>query len=335
MKSRTVLVTGATGFLGGAVARHLHHSGWKVLATGRNAAAGSKLANDGIPFTQCHLEADRPMLQSMVNQASHVVHCAALSSPWGKYNEFFQANVIATRNILTACQQAPITRLVAISTPSVSFDFAAQRNLSEDAPWPEPPANHYIATKRQAELEVRAAISQGLPAVILRPKALFGPGDTTLIPRVLKVAARGKFPLFGPDCLLDLTWIDDAVATVTLALTKPAALGNIYHITSGQPLSRQLVLTTLFDACGMQVKFKQLSLPFALRLGSALEFISRCGTLSNWEPPLTRYSVGALGYGQTLDISNARRDLEYAPQTDLLARLRDCGQAWRNRHSAS
>ncbi len=328
MKDAIVLVTGATGFLGGAVARHLQAQGWKVLTTGRNAAAGAVLKQAGIEFTACDLAHDAVTLGKLIMSSTHVVHCAALSSPWGKLSDFQAANVVATSNVLAACQAAKIQRLIAISTPSVSFAYGPQRGLREDTPWTAPPANHYIATKREAELAVLAA---GLPVIVLRPKALFGPGDTTLIPRVLKVAAGGRFPLFGEDCLLDLTWINDAVAAVELALTAPpSCVGNVYQITSGQPLSRRLVLETLFAACGLTVSFRPLSLPFALRLGSTMEWLSRLVTLGNWEPPLTRYSVGALGFGQTLDISAARHDLHYAPQTDLLARLRECGQAWRN-----
>jgi len=326
-----VLVTGATGFLGGAVARRLFAEGWRVRATGRQERAGAALAAEGIPFTSCDLAESPDLLAKLTAGCIHVVHCAALSSPWGRRRDFQQANVIATRNVIAACQAAGVQRLVAISSPSVSFIYGSQLNIGEDAPWVDPAANHYIATKRIAE---RAVLTAGLPCVVLRPKALFGPGDTTLIPRVLKVAARGRFPLFGPDCLLDLTWIGDAVDAVLLALqADDRCHGKVYHITSGAPLSRQQVLKTLFAACGLQVRLRRMPLPAALALGSALEGISRLTTMGGWEPPLTRYSVGALGYGQTLDISAARRDLGYAPLTDIPARLQECGLAWRKRHS--
>lgn len=331
MEKPIVLVTGATGFLGGAVARRLFAAGWRVLATGRQAGAGAALVAEGIAFTACDLAEAPDLLAKLVAGCTHVVHGAALSSPWGRQGDFQKANVVATRNVIAACQAAGVERLVAISSPSVSFVYGAQQNIGEDAPWVDPPANHYIGTKRLAE---RAVLTAGLPCVVLRPKALFGPGDTTLIPRVLKVAARGRFPLFGPDCLLDLTWIGDAVDAVLLALQADARCdGRVYHITSGAPLSRQRVLETLFAACGLEVRLRPMPLSLALALGSALEGISRLATMGRWEPPLTRYSVGALAYGQTLDISAARRDLGYAPLTDILSRLQACGLAWCQRHS--
>jgi nucleoside-diphosphate-sugar epimerase len=337
MSRPTVLITGATGFLGGALARRLQAEGWQVLATGRNAEAGAALEQAGMAFTQCDLAQDFTSVTHLVEQCSHVVHCAALSSPWGRRRAFQQANVVATENVLRACRAAQVTRLVAISSPSVTFAYEAQRALQENAPWPEPAANGYIATKRLAELAVLAAAAAGLPAVVLRPKAMIGPGDTTLIPRVLKVATRGRFPLFGQeDVPLDLTWIGDAVEAVKLSLhAGPVVHGRVYHITSGQPLSRRLVLETLFQACGLKVDLRPLPIKFALGLGSALEAISRLATLGNWEPPLTKYSVGALGFGQTLDISAAQKDLGYAPRTDLLAKLRACGEAWRAAQQSS
>lgn len=319
MSPPNVLVTGATGFLGGAVARSLHAAGWTVHATGRNPQLGADLQRLGIKFTTC----DLALATIPLADCTHVVHCAALSAPWGRKQDFQAANVVATSRLLAACLAANIQRFIHISTPSVSFAFAPQRDLPEDAPWPQPAANHYIATKRLAE---HVVLASGLPSVVLRPKALFGPGDTTLIPRVLRVAARGSFPLFGADCLLDLTYIQDAVAAILLALTGGAqALGNVYHITSGQPLSRRLIFETLFAACERRVALRPVPLRWALALGSALETISKVATLGKWEPPLTRYSVGALGYGQTLDISAARQDLDYVPNTNVLARLRECG----------
>ena len=156
--------------------------------------------------------------------------------------------------------------------------------------------------------------------------------DTLYSSRFFEETSR--FPLFGPDCLLDLTWIGDAVDAVLLALQADARCdGRVYHITSGAPLSRQRVLETLFAACGLEVRLRPMPLSLALALGSALEGISRLATMGRWEPPLTRYSVGALAYGQTLDISAARRDLGYAPLTDILSRLQACGLAWCQRHS--
>jgi nucleoside-diphosphate-sugar epimerase len=330
---RSVLVTGATGFLGGAVARWLNARGWSVTGTGRRTEMAARLLESGIRFVACDLSLKGGGLEGLLDQlgpGGRIVHCAALSSPWGRRSGFVASNVLATQRLVELALVRKIPHFVHISTPAVSFSYEIQRNLPESTPWPAAPANHYIETKRLAELAVNQAAAQGLPATILRPKALFGPGDTTLLPRLIKVAAKGRFPLFGADVELDLTWIGDACRAVELALNAPPR-GRCYHVTSGCPMSRNLILKTLFDACGLNVRFRPMGRGFALGMGSALEWISKLGTLGHWEPPLTRYGAGTLAFGQTLDITAARRDLGYAPQTDLPARLIQCGNLYRSK----
>jgi nucleoside-diphosphate-sugar epimerase len=329
-----ILVTGATGFLGGAVARELWSQGHDVLATGRNAALGAALESEGIAFQPCDLSVDPAEVERLVKECEVVIHAAALSSPWGPRANFVAANVLATRHVVRACERTGVRRLVHISSPSVLFAFREQGALKENAAWSSAPANDYIATKREAEGIVADAGRRGLDAIILRPKALFGPGDTTLLPRVIHLARRGRFPLIGAgDPLLDLTWIGDAAGAVVAAQRAPAQAGSrVYHITSGDPQPRSAVLRTVLDACGFKVPFHQVPLGRALAVATLLEFLSRAFTQRRWEPPLTRYSVGALAYSQTLDISAARADLHYAPKTDVLAALQACGESWRAAH---
>lgn len=327
---RSVLVTGATGFLGGAVARDLVSRGVRVVGCGRDVRSGQALEEDRIAFSAFDLAQDLDRLERLVAGHDSVVHCAALSSPWGRLRDFVAANVTATQNVIQACERGGVKRLVHISSPSVLFAFENRRGLTESEPWTSPPANHYVATKRQAENLVQNAASRGVPAVVLRPKALFGPGDNALLPRALRVAKRGTFPELGDgDPAMDLTWIGDAVDAVRLALeAPPECLGRTYHITSGDPQPRGTVFRTVFEACGLRVRFRRVDLRRALAASSALEAISRTFTLGFWEPPFTRYSIGALGFERTLDIRAARDELGYQPDTSVLARLRDTGTAW-------
>ncbi len=331
VSAQRILITGATGFLGGAVARELQRQGYPVLATGRDLRKGQALTDAGIAFQPCDLSADPVALRRLTDGCAAVVHAAALSAPWGRRAAFVAANVQATENVVQACENSGVRRLVHISSPSVLFDFAEQSALKEDATGRARPANDYIATKRAAEQLIAAAVRRGLNAVVLRPKALFGPGDTTLLPRMIRVAQNGAFPLFGAgDPLLDLTWIGDAVQAVLAALRAPSRCqGRVYHITSGDPQPRSVVLRTILEACGLPVRFRPIPIATAMTLAGLLECVSRAFTLRRWEPPLTRYTVGALAYGQTLDISAARTDLSYAPQTDVLAALKRCGELWR------
>ncbi len=326
-----VLVTGATGFLGGAVVRHLHRQSIPVIATGRSVPLLEKLREEGIPCHAVELSLRNEAFTAMfdaLGPGAAIVHCAALSAPWGRRALFQAGNVHATRNLLQAAKATGAQRFVHISTPAVQFAYLTQRQLRESGEWPEPAANLYVKTKRMAETLVQESARQGLPTIILRPKALFGIGDTTLLPRVMKLAKKGRFPEIGEDVELDLTYIGDACQAIHLALTSQTTNGT-YFITSGQPLSRNLIFETLFEASGLTVQKKRISQSTALNLGSALEWASRLLTMATWEPPLTRYTAGTLAFGQTLNISAAARELGYRPTTDVLAKLRECGEHFR------
>lgn len=331
---KRILITGATGFLGGATARELKRSGYEVVATGRKTKVGEQLRSEGFHFERCDLASEKETLRRLADGCEAIVHCAALSSPWGRRADFQASNVAATRSVLEVCRETG-ARLIYISSPSVTFGLFDQHLIREDAAWPEPAANHYIATKREAETLVTGQDS--VPAITLRPKALIGPGDTTLLPRVIRTARRGFFPSFKEnDPLLDLTLSDDAVRAITLALDAgELCVGKTYHITSGSPIRVSEAFALLFEACGLEVRFVPITTQGALAVAGGLEMLSRFFTAGKWEPPLTRYTLGSLAYEQSLDISAARADLGYLPQTDIRSALRECGRRWREQHKTS
>jgi nucleoside-diphosphate-sugar epimerase len=189
--------------------------------------------------------------------------------------------------------------------------------VGEDDPLP-PPINHYAATKREAERLVRAAHAEGLSSIILRPRAIFGPGDTTIFPRILRALETGRLPVIGDaHNRVDLTYIDNAVQAVERALAAPDAVcGQAYNITNGEPV---LLWETLRWLC------RELALPpprgrvprsLGMLLGGALELYHHA-LRPNEEPKLTRYSVQVLACTMTLDISRARRQLGYAPDVTV------------------
>ena len=114
------LVTGATGFLGGALIRRLHSMGWDVTALGRNAAKLDQLESEGLRILQHDLK-DKSAMMAACKDQEIVFHCAALPSPWGNFEAFYQANVIGTRNVIHGCEEHKVKRLVYVSTPSLYF----------------------------------------------------------------------------------------------------------------------------------------------------------------------------------------------------------------------
>jgi nucleoside-diphosphate-sugar epimerase len=147
--------------------------------------------------------------------------------------------------------------------------------------------------------------------VILRPKAIFGPGDRALLPRLIAVARQGRLRQFGDGKnLVDLTYVDNVVHAVLLALAAPAAVGHTYFITNGEHVPLWLTIRRTLEALGIPAELRPLSVGLAMIAARFME--ARADSLGG-EPLLTRYTVGILARTQTYDISAARRDLGYDP----------------------
>lgn len=312
-----IVVTGATGFLGGALVRRLRAEGRSVIATGRDRSRGHALSRE----TGAHFEpADLAMpldVDRVIRGALAVVHSAALSSPWGDPRAFDRANVRATENVVHACERFHVARLVHVSTPAVYFDFRAREGIRESDPLPSTTVNDYARTKLEAERVVTCARARGLATVIVRPRALYGPGDTTILPRVVEALRRKQFPLLdGGRALVDLTFIDDAVEALVRALASDRAIGGTYHVTSGDPRPIGDVIAMLADGLGLARPSRHVSAERALFVAGALEALHRT-FLPSVEPRITRYTLGLLARTMTLDLTAAKRDLGYAPRVKL------------------
>jgi nucleoside-diphosphate-sugar epimerase len=315
------LVTGATGFVGGALARRLHRSGWQVIGLGRNAEAGKRLEAEGIAFFCCDL-ADAAAITAACREQEIVFHCAALSAPWGHEADFHIANVLGTQNILSGCREHGVGRLVHVSTPSLYFGLtgrmAERINVAEDAPLPPRPANAYVRTKWMAEQLVDQAYQEGLPVITLRPRAIFGPGDTTILPRLLDRLRRGRLLLIGDGKnLTDLTYIDNVVDALLLCAESPAAtLGKKYNLSNGEPVLLWEMVRKLCAALGYTFPSRRLAFTAAYTLAWGMEMVYAHFPRYP-EPPLTRYTVGVLAHSATLDIGAARRELGYRPRISM------------------
>lgn len=325
------LVTGGTGFVGGALARRLGGQGARVTALGRNPAAGAQLEREGIRFVRADLT-DAAAVTEACRDIDVVFHCGALASPWGPYARFYAANVTGTENVIRGCQRHGVTRLVHVSTPSVYFGGQPRLNVREDAPLPVKPLSHYAATKRLAELRVQRAHAEGLATITLRPRAIFGPGDNVLLPRLLRQVRAGRLRIIGAgDNVADLTYIDNVVDALLLCAEAPApALGRPYNLTNGEPVRLWDMVARLCQALGYSPPRKRISLGAALALAGALEAVYTL--LPGREPPLTRYTVRMLAQDATLDITAAQRDLGYAPRVSVEEGMRLFVAWWEEKH---
>ncbi|ESQ73639.1 NAD(P)-dependent oxidoreductase [Asticcacaulis sp. AC402] len=304
-----IIVSGATGFLGGHLCRHLHRLGHEVIGLGRDTAKGAALRLDGIAFHSFNLAASG--INPALPAADAFVHAAALSSNWGPRSSFQAANVSGTCNALDLAEKLGAGRFVFVSSPSVAFRFRDQFEQKENDALP-PPVNAYAESKQQAEALVRVRPN----TVILRPRGLYGRGDTSLLPRLIRAAKDGALPLLRHgEAVTDLTHVDDVVGGITCALMSRAT--GTYNISSGEPLSIKSIIESACRHAGITPRFTGIPVGLALLAARSAELVARL-TPGQPEPIFTAYSVGVMAYSQTLDLSAARRDLGYAPQISFV-----------------
>jgi nucleoside-diphosphate-sugar epimerase len=324
-----VLVTGATGFLGKALARRLRARGDAVTALGRSAVGLAALQTEGMHALSIDL-ADAPAVRAACLGQDLVFHCAALSSAWGPGRAFYRSNVLGTRNVVEGCEAADVQRLVHVSTPSIYFRFESRMDVREDAALPDRPANEYARTKLLAEAEVDRAFERGLAVITIRPRAIFGEGDNAILPRLISRLQAGRLRVIGDGKnITDLTYVENVVDALLLCAQAPrACLGKKYNITNGEPLPLWGLIRQVCAALGYAYPRRRISYGAAMGLAAALEAI--CGLLPGQpEPLLTRYMVGVLAKSTTLDISAARRDLGYVPRVTVDEGFERFVRCWR------
>lgn len=306
------LVTGATGGLGRNLVERLLRDGHEVIALGRNLEVGKHLTDQGAEFVTMGITSNNTAPYHGVDT---VFHCAALSSPWGKFDDFLAVNVNGTQAVINACLTENVRRLVHVSSPSIYFDYTEKHNIKETDPLPIKCANHYATTKAMAEVFIDDAVAKSrLQAVTIRPRAIFGPFDTSIMPRINAASKNGRVPLFnGGKAVVDVTYVENVVESMILAAhAGDHVIGKKYNITNNEPISLADMLERSFKA--LELPYKPFSVPYsvikhvasAMELWASLPFVDK-------EPKLTPYSAAVFAIGQTLDISAAVNDLGYKP----------------------
>lgn len=310
-----IAITGITGFLGKQVAKTLCNS-HEIIGIGRNETIGNRIATEmeNISFIKLDL-VEHEKLVDVFQGVDMVIHSAALSEPWGKYEDFYEANVVGTKHVVSACKQNNIERLIQISTPSIYFYFDSKLAVTEKEPIPAKFVNAYAKTKYQAEGIVK---NSGIPFIILRPRALFGPEDTTIIPRLIQVNDTKKIPLPNKgNIMIDLTYIDNVVKAIELSVkAKPEAWNEIYNISNGDPRKLYDLLTVLFKKLDKDFNYKYIPFSVLFFAGFLLEKIHTLPWI-NTEPLINRYTASVLGKSQTLSIEKAQKLLNYEPVVSI------------------
>lgn len=309
-----ILVTGGSGFLGGAVVRRLVARGEAVRSLQRQDSPA--LRELGVDVVRADL-ADRDAVIQAAKGCDAVIHIAAKTGVWGPYADYYRANVLGTRNVLEACAANGIRRLVYTSTPSVIHAGGDVEGVDESVPLATHFETAYPATKADAERLILAANGPELGTVILRPHLIWGPDDPQLTARILARGKAGRLRLVGNGLKrIDSIYIDNAVDAHLLALDRVApgagCAGKAYFITQGEPMPQRDLINGILKAGGLPPCEKSISPKAAYAIGLVMEIIWRALNRQD-EPLMTRFVAKQLATAHWYDISAAKRDLGYEP----------------------
>ncbi len=312
------LVTGGGGFLGAAIVGRLVKDGWDVRSFSRSRHARL----DQLPVEQmCGDIADESAVIRAAAGCDVVFHVAAKAGVWGRYDEYFSANVVGTQNVIAACREHGIARLVYTSTPSVVHSGGDVEGVDESAPYAEKFSAPYPETKAMAEKMVLGADGSELATVALRPHLVWGPGDNHLVPRIVERQRAGALRLVGSgDKLVDSIYVDNAAEAHVLAAKRLESDGNCkgkaYFISQGEPWPIRDLINGILGAAGLPPVTRSVSPRVAFFAGAVLEGAFSMLRRSD-EPRMTRFLAEQLATAHWYDISAARRDLGYEPQVSI------------------
>jgi len=307
----SAFVTGGSGFIGGHLIGRLVADGWNVKALARSDSSAAKVRAAGAEPVAGDLD-DAAAMTAGAQGCDYAFHAAAALGDWGRREDFVRGNVAGTENALRACRDAGVRRFVHIGTEAALLVGQPLVNADETVPLRPDSKAHYSATKAMAERAVLDANGDGFETVVLRPRLVWGPGDTTILPALKEAVEQGRFSwIGGGGHRTSTTHVENVVEGLVLAATRGEP-GNAYFVTDGEPVVFREFVTELLGTAGVEPPKRSVPLAVAKPLAALSEGI--WGVLGRKSsPPLTRLAVWLSARECTIDISKARRELGYEP----------------------
>lgn len=320
-----VLVTGASGPLGGGVARALVARGDDVTVLQRRPS--------GVDAREVRGDITDPnAVAAAVMGSDAVVHLAAKVNVTGVWADYERTNVHGTEVLLEACREAGVRRMVFVSSPSVAHTGSSLVGVGAGPADPEHARGHYARSKAMAEQRVLASDERDeLAVVAVRPHLVWGPGDTQLVERIGRRARAGRLPIIGSGApLVDTVYIDNAVDAIVAALDRcDRARGQALVVTNGEPRPIGEVLARWAGATGAPALSRHVPAGLARLAGSGVDAVTalrlRLGHDLTSDPPLTRFLAEQLSTAHWFDQRMTRQLLNWSPRVSLddgFARLR-------------
>jgi nucleoside-diphosphate-sugar epimerase len=322
----TAFVTGGSGFIGGRLIERLRADGHKVRALARSDDAATRVRDHGAEPVLGEL-GDAAAISAGATDCEWAFHAAAALGDWGDREEFERVNVDGSRSALEACARAGVKRFVHVGTEAALLAGRPLVEVDETAPLrPDSPVL-YSSTKARAEQLVLNANADGFETMVVRPRFVWGRGDTTLLPAMVEMVQAGRFAWIGGGRhRTSITHVENAVEGLVLAATGGTP-GNAYFVTDGEPVVFREFVSELLSTQGVQAPGRSIPAPLAGALAIGGETAWRLLPLPG-RPPVTRFAYWVSSQECTLRIDKAQRDLGYEPvksRSEGLAELRADG----------
>ncbi len=306
------LITGGGGFLGRYIVKQLLEKDIDVRILCRSTQ--DDLVNQGVEVVQGDI-LHAGCVETASRDCDVVFHVAAKAGVWGREIDYFNANVVGTRNVFNACHVNGIKYLVHTSTPSVVFSGKAISGEDEEMPYGENWLCAYAKTKAQAEKEVLAENGRnGLKVIAIRPHLIWGVGDPHLFPRVIERGKLGKLKIVGEgQNKVDISHVENVAFAHILAmeaLMKDHAGGKAYFISQDDPVVLWDWLNQLLQRLEIKKVERRISFKAAYLVGAIFEFIYKLLNKKE-EPLMTRFVATELAKDHYFNISSAKKDLGY------------------------
>jgi nucleoside-diphosphate-sugar epimerase len=307
--ARTAFVTGGSGFIGGRLIRRLVRDGWTVRALARSDSSAHAVEEAGAAAVRGDLD-DPGSMRSGAEGRDVFFHAAAFVGGWGPREDFERGNVDGTRNALEAARGAGTRRFVHVGTEAAVLAGEPLLDVDETAPLRPDSKAPYCSTKARAEELVRGAT--GIETVVIRPRFVWGPGDTTILPGLVDAVRSKRFSWIGGGRhRTSTTHVDNTVEGLVLGAERGRP-GEAYFVTDGEPVVFREFVTELLATQGVEPPDRNAPRALVGAVAAAGEGAWKLLPLPG-RPPVTRMEYWVSALDTTIDISKARRELGYEP----------------------